>query len=59
MPRVAPFTLVAMGAGGMPEPATTLPRPPNDHLNYALTWFALALSLLIVFAAYTRKVLRT
>jgi surfeit locus 1 family protein len=56
--RVAPFTLVAMGAGGMPEPATTLPRPPNDHLNYALTWFALALSLLIVFAAYTRKVLR-
>lgn len=58
LPRVAPFTLVALGAGGAPEPATTLPRPPNDHLNYALTWFALALSLLIVFAAYTRKVLR-
>ena len=56
--RTAQFTLVALGTGGMPEAATTLPRPPNDHLNYALTWFALALSLLIVFAAYTRKVLR-
>ena len=56
--RTAPFTLVAMGASGTPAPATTLPRPPNDHLNYALTWFALALSLLIVFVAYARKVLR-
>ena len=58
LPRVAPFTLVALGSGGMPEPATALPRPPNDHLNYALTWFGLALSLLVVFGAYVRKVLR-
>ena len=57
--RTAPFTLIAMGNGGMPEPATALPRPPNDHLNYALTWFALGLSLLVVFAAYARKVLRS
>lgn len=57
--HVAPFTLVAMGppANGL-QPATALPRPPNDHLNYALTWFGLALSLLVVFAAYARKVLR-
>ena len=59
LPRQAPFTLVAMGdAPGSPSPATALPRPPNDHLNYALTWFGLALSLLAVFAAYCRKVLR-
>ena len=57
--RVAPFTLVAMGPGtGVPAAATALPRPPNDHLNYALTWFGLALSLLAVFAAYSRKVFR-
>ena len=56
--REAPYTLVAMGpADGVPVPATALPRPPNDHLNYALTWFGLALSLLVVFAAYGRKVL--
>ena len=58
LPRVAPFTLVAMGDGGMPEAASALPRPPNDHLNYALTWFGLAASLLVVFGAYVRKVLR-
>ena len=56
--REAPYTLVAMGPpGAVPSPATALPRPPNDHLNYALTWFGLALSLLVVFAAYCRKVL--
>ena len=42
----------------MPEPASALPRPPNDHLNYALTWFGLAASLVAVFGAYVRKVLR-
>lgn len=59
--RVAPFTLVALGQvkpGLLPQPATALPRPPNDHLNYALTWFGLALSLAVVFAVYTRKALR-
>ncbi len=58
--HVAPFTLVAMGppTAAFPAPATALPRPPNDHLNYALTWFGLALSLVAVFAAYSRKVLR-
>lgn len=56
--RVAPFTLVALGDGGVPEPASALPRPPNDHLNYALTWFGLAASLVVVFVAYVRRVLR-
>lgn len=56
--QVAPFTLVAMGNGGMPEPVSALPRPPNDHLNYAITWFSLAATLLTVFAVYARRVLR-
>ena len=61
LPRVAPFTLVAMGGApdALPQPATALPRPPNDHLNYALTWFALAVSLVAVFGAYCRKALRS
>jgi surfeit locus 1 family protein len=59
--HAAPFTLIAMGPtipGVFPQPADALPRPPNDHLNYAFTWFGLALALLAVFTAYARKVLR-
>ena len=56
--RVAPFTVVALGQGTVPEPASALPRPPNDHLGYAITWFGLSACLIGVFAAYVRRVLR-
>lgn len=59
--RIAPFTLVALGpevAGRYPVPAQHLPRPPNDHLQYALTWYGLAGALVVVFVAWSRKVLR-
>ncbi len=58
IPGLAPYTLVALGAvppGVVPIPATTLPRPPNNHLSYAVTWFALAAGLLAVFATYARR----
>ena len=64
-PALAPYTLVAIGpptpgppTPGQPEPASALPRPANNHLSYAITWYGLALSLLVVFALYLRKVLR-
>ena len=54
-PDAAPFVLVALGkpgAWGQPVPATSLPRPVNNHLNYALTWFGLAASLAGVFGTW-------
>jgi surfeit locus 1 family protein len=53
LPEIAPFALVALGPGGqgLPEPARTLPRPTNNHLGYAITWYGLALALLGVLAA--------
>jgi surfeit locus 1 family protein len=59
---VTPFTLVAMGPtppGGYPDPVRSLPRPPNDHLSYAITWYGLAAVLVVVFAVWLRKALRT
>ncbi len=61
LPAVAPFTLVALGpppAAGWPEPAQHLPQPPNNHLQYALTWFGLAGVLLVIFVLHVRKVVR-
>jgi surfeit locus 1 family protein len=58
----APFTLVALGPpppdGAAPIPAEHLPRPPNNHLQYAITWYGLAAALLVVFVVYARKGVR-
>ena len=59
--QVAPYTLVVLGSvppGAYPEPAQALPRPPNNHFVYALTWFGLAAALLAVFGVYARKLLK-
>ena len=59
--QVAPFILVALGPtppGGVPEPAHSLPRPPNDHLSYALTWFGLAAVLLVIYAIWLHRSMR-
>jgi surfeit locus 1 family protein len=54
---VAPYGLVALGpaGGGLPDPARTLPRPTNNHLGYAITWYGLALSLVGVLAAFALR----
>lgn len=58
---VAPFTVVALAPlpppGVYPEPAQTLPRPPNDHLGYAITWFALSAALVVIFVVFARQTL--
>lgn len=60
---VEPFTVVALrdgdakeqGSPPWPAAATQLPRPLNNHLSYAFTWFALAATLLAVFGVWVRK----
>jgi surfeit locus 1 family protein len=59
-PAVRPFVLVALAAGPAaaghwPEPAQHLPRPPNNHLSYAITWYGLAVALLAIFIVWARK----
>lgn len=56
---VEPFTLVVLGppppGGQTPIPAEHLPRPPNNHLQYAITWYGLAAALVVVFVIYVSK----
>ena len=54
----ASFTLVAMGPPSgekYPTPAEHLPRPPNNHLSYVITWYGLAASLVVIFGIWVRK----
>jgi len=58
--HVSPFVLIAMGSAPperYPDPARHLPRPPNNHLSYAITWYGLAIALVVIFVLWARKAL--
>lgn len=56
--KAAPFIVEAEAGpvpGNWPRAGVTMLKVSNRHLEYALTWFALAATLLIVFVAYARN----
>ena len=60
--EIAPFYLEAEKSdvpGGWPEGGQTRLELPNNHLQYALTWFLLAAALLIVYGVYVRSAYRS
>jgi surfeit locus 1 family protein len=55
---VAPFYVEQespLPPGGWPQPGKLAPSLPNNHWQYAVTWYGLALVLLGVFVAYALK----
>jgi surfeit locus 1 family protein len=59
--NVAPFYVqleAPTPPGGLPVPGKVIVNLPNNHLQYALTWFALAVMLAAVFFAFARARLR-
>ncbi len=52
-----PYIVVVEGEGtALPRPRPPAALPPNDHLSYALTWYALAAALVVVYLlAIVRK----
>lgn len=56
--KIAPFTIdavAAQNAGTLPQGGETRLTFPNNHLQYAVTWYGLALALLAVFGAFAWK----
>jgi surfeit locus 1 family protein len=56
--HVAPFYIDADAApnpGGWPAGGVPLPELPNHHLQYALTWFSLAVALIVIYFLYHRR----
>jgi surfeit locus 1 family protein len=57
--RVAPFALHLLPDGkGLPRPVAVDAGLTNNHLQYALTWFALALILIVMSGLLIRQTLR-
>jgi surfeit locus 1 family protein len=56
--RVAPFYIDADATpnpGGWPKGGVTRLHLPNDHLQYAITWFSLAVALAVIYVLYHRR----
>ena len=56
--RVAPFYIDADATpnpGGWPKGGVTRLELPNNHLQYAITWFSLAVALIVVYVLYHRR----
>jgi surfeit locus 1 family protein len=57
----APFFLEAEKSdtpGGWPEGGQTRLELPNNHLQYAITWFLLAGAVVIIYLVYVRSAYR-
>jgi len=55
--NVAPFYVeqeAPVPPGGFPQPGKLVVNLPNNHLQYAITWFALAVVLIAVFVAFAQ-----
>ena len=53
--RVAPFYIDADATpnpGGWPKGGVTRLTLPNNHLQYAITWFSLAVALIVIYVLY-------
>jgi surfeit locus 1 family protein len=52
---VAPFFIeqeTPVPPGGLPQPGKIVVNLPNNHLQYAVTWYGLAIVLVVVFVAW-------
>ncbi len=56
--RVLPFYIDAdttPNPGGLPQGGQTRLALPNDHLQYAVTWYALAVALVVIYIVFIRR----
>ena len=56
--RIAPFYIAADAApnsGLWPRGGVSLPQLPNHHLQYAITWFSLAVAALVIYFLSQRR----
>jgi surfeit locus 1 family protein len=55
---VLPFYVAADASpnpGGLPQGGRSVTDLPNNHLQYAITWYALALALIAIYIRFARR----
>jgi surfeit locus 1 family protein len=45
--------------GGWPQGGQTITDLPNDHLQYAITWYSLAVGLVVIYILFARRRIRS
>lgn len=56
--ELAPYFITATGPddpSALPRPLPTELRIPNDHLGYAITWYSLAVAILVIGFIFSRQ----
>jgi surfeit locus 1 family protein len=56
--HVAPFYIDAdatLNPGGWPQGGVTRLELPNNHLQYAITWFSLAVAMIVIYVLFHRR----
>jgi surfeit locus 1 family protein len=56
--HVAPYYIDADATpnpGGWPKGGVTRLTLPNNHLQYAITWFSLAVALIVIYVLFHRR----
>jgi surfeit locus 1 family protein len=53
-----PFFVVASEKIGEGQPSLAVPNLPNNHLSYAISWYALALAILVAYLIYLKQLVR-
>jgi surfeit locus 1 family protein len=57
-PELAPYYIEAVNApnpGGFPIGGQTIVELPSNHLQYAITWYSLALALAVIYVLWHRR----
>jgi cytochrome oxidase assembly protein ShyY1 len=58
---VAPFFVeqeAPIPPGGLPQPGKIIVNLPDNHLQYAVTWYGLAIVLVVVFVTWAHSTRR-
>ena len=53
--KFSPYVIYLSGNGELPKPKLITANISNNHKKYAMTWFSLAISILLLYLYFRKK----